>query len=156
MKRLACFILGFQNCVQYGKNECQCSYSCKFANEYYEDSKELSEEQRKLLNSSWAAKRKISAEQREKRKAEELEAQKEMWIRIQEEMEKEKEREALESAEKEKEGLKDRSGKDRSKDREKSKGKDRSREKSRDRSGGRSVNNNCCFPQFNFYKLFSI
>ena len=114
MKTLACFIIGFQNCVQYGKNECQCSYSCKFANEYYEDSKELSEEQRKLLNSSWAAKRKISAEEREKRKKEELEAQKEMWIRIQEEMEKEKEREALEAAEKEKDAVKDanESGKD--------------------------------------------
>ena len=114
VKTLACFIIGFQNCVQYGKNECQCSYSCKFANEYYEDSKELSEEQRKLLNSSWAAKRKISAEEREKRKKEELEAQKEMWIRIQEEMEKEKEREALEAAEKEKDAVKDanESGKD--------------------------------------------
>ena len=107
MKTLACFIIGFQNCVQYGNNECQCSYSCKFVKEYYEDSKELSEEQRKLLNSSWAAKRKISAEQREKRKAEELEAQKEMWKRIQEEMVQEKEREALEEAEKEKQALKD-------------------------------------------------
>ena len=70
---------------------CSCSYSCKFVREYYEDSQELSEEQRKLLNSSWAAKRKISHEEREKRKALEIEAQKEMWKRIQDEMEKEKE-----------------------------------------------------------------
>ena len=69
---------------------CGCSYSCKFVREYYEDSQELSEEQRKLLNSSWAAKRKISHEEREKRKALELEAQKDMWKRVQEEMDKEK------------------------------------------------------------------
>ena len=43
------------------------------------------------MNSSWAAKRKISHEEREKRKALELEAQQEMWKRIQDEMEKEKE-----------------------------------------------------------------
>lgn len=51
----------------------------------------MSESERKLLNSSWAAKRKISAEQREKRKAEEAEAQAAMWERIQGEMEKDKE-----------------------------------------------------------------
>ena len=53
---------------------------------YYEDTQDLSEASRKVLNSSWEAKRKISAEQREKRKAAELEAQKAMWTRIQEEM----------------------------------------------------------------------
>ena len=92
-------ISGFQNCVQYGNNVCGCSYSCKFVREYYEDSKELSEAERKLLNSSWAAKRKISAEEREKRKAEEAEAQKAMWERVQQELEKEQELEALKQPE---------------------------------------------------------
>ena len=84
-------VSGFECCIQYGSNECSCSYSCKFVREYYEDSKELSEAQRKLLNSSWAAKRKISAEEREKRKAAEAAAQAEMWKRVQEEMAKEEE-----------------------------------------------------------------
>ena len=44
------------------------------------------------MNSSWAAKRKISAEEREKRKAAELEAQQEMWKRVQEEMDVEKDK----------------------------------------------------------------
>ena len=95
------YILGFHECVQYGSNVCACSYSCKFVREYYEDSKERSEEQRKLLNSSWAAKRKISAEEREKRKAAELEAQQEMWKRVQEEMDVEKDKEALKQKEQE-------------------------------------------------------
>ena len=81
--KLVPLLSGFGNCVQYGSNVCGCSYSCKFVKEYYEDSKDLSEAERKLLNSSFAAKRKISAEQREKRKAEEAEVQAEMWKRIQ-------------------------------------------------------------------------
>ena len=85
-KSIAHFFIGFQNCIKYGKHECQCSYSCKFVKGYYEDTQDLSEASRKVLNSSWEAKRKISAEQREKRKAAELEAQKAMWTRIQEEM----------------------------------------------------------------------
>ena len=93
--RIAPYISGFENCVQYGSSVCGCSYSCKFVREYYEDSKELSESERKLLNSSWAAKRKISAEKRDKRKAEEAEAQAAMWERIQIEMAKEQEQESV-------------------------------------------------------------
>lgn len=89
---------------------CNCSYSCKFVRGYYEDSQELSDEQRKLLNSSWAAKRKISHEEREKRKALETEAQNEMWIRIQAEMAKDKEEK--EAVKPEEESLKETETKD--------------------------------------------
>ena len=85
-KKIARFISGFQNCVQYCKHVCQCSYSCRFVKEYYEDTQDLSDSARKVLNSSWEAKRKVSSEQRKQRELEELEAQRAMWNRIQEEM----------------------------------------------------------------------
>ena len=77
---------GFECCVQYEHNTCNCSYSCKFVKEYYEDSRELTLTEMKQLNSSWSEKRRLSLVEREKRKEEEVEAQQEMWRRVQEEL----------------------------------------------------------------------
>ena len=79
-------ILGFECCVQYQHNECNCSYSCKFVKEYFEDSKELTNEEMKQLSSEWSERRRLSLVEKEKRKEEEAEAQKEMWRRVQEMM----------------------------------------------------------------------
>ena len=79
-------ILGFECCVQYQHNECNCSYSCKFVKEYFEDSKELTNEEMKQLSSEWSERRRLSLVEKEKRKEEEAEAQKEIWRRVQEMM----------------------------------------------------------------------
>ena len=79
-------ISGFECCVQYQHNECNCSYSCKFVKEYFEDSKELTNEEMKQLSSEWSERRRLSLVEKEKRKEEEAEAQKEMWRRVQEMM----------------------------------------------------------------------
>ena len=80
------FFSGFECCVQYQHNECNCSYSCKFVKEYFEDSKELTNEEMKQLSSEWSEKRRLSLVERERRKEEEAEAQKEMFRRLQEMM----------------------------------------------------------------------
>ena len=80
------YILGFGCCVQYEHNTCNCSYSCKFAKEYFEDSRELAVEEMKQLSSNWAEKRRASLVERERRKEEEAEIQREMWKRVQAEL----------------------------------------------------------------------
>ena len=80
------YFLGFDKCVQNCSNECNCSYSCKFVREYFEDSRELSNEEMKQLSSEWTERRRLSLIEKEKRKEEEAETQREMWRRVQEMM----------------------------------------------------------------------
>ena len=77
---------GFDCCVQYEHSVCNCSYSCKFVKEYYDDSKEISDEDMRQMNSAWAEKRRQSLIEKEKFREEEAEAQKEMWRRVQEQL----------------------------------------------------------------------
>ena len=85
IKRFSTF-LGFDTCVRNCSNECNCSYSCKFVREYFEDSRELSNEEMKQMSSEWTERRRNSLIEKERRKEEEAEAQKEMWKRVQEMM----------------------------------------------------------------------
>lgn len=85
-ERICYLFEGFECCVQNCANECNCSYSCKFVKEYFEDSRELTTEEMKQLNSSWSEKRRLSLVEREQRKEDEAAAQQEMWRRVQEEM----------------------------------------------------------------------
>ena len=61
-------------------------YRIKFVREYFEDSRELSNEEMKQMSSEWTERRRNSLIEKEKRKEEEAEAQKEMWKRVQEMM----------------------------------------------------------------------
>ena len=66
---------------------CKCSFSCEFVVEdYFADSKELTDLVLKSLNSSWAAKREQEESEKQKRVEEEKAQHKLIWARIQQEL----------------------------------------------------------------------